>query len=44
MGLDIIQEQIDVEDEIIDEPVKKFPFINGIVMDLPLQKNLKIKI
>jgi len=36
MGLDIIQEQIDVEDEIIDEPTKEFPFIkwnsNGLTI------------
>ena len=36
MGLDIIQEQIDVEDEIIDEPTKEFPFLkwnsNGLTI------------
>jgi len=36
MGLDIIQEQIDVEDEIIDEPTKEFPYVkwnsNGLTI------------
>jgi hypothetical protein len=36
MGLDIIQEQIDVEDEIIVEPTKEFPYVkwnsNGLTI------------
>ena len=43
MGLDIIQEQIDVEDEIIDEPVKEFPFLKWNSNGLTIYTEKKFK-
>ena len=43
MGLDIIQEQIDVEDEIIDEPTKEFPFIKWNSNGLTIYTEKKFK-